>query len=107
MLAITHLLGNPAAPNTSAASSFAALHEHLDATIGQLRELSAIDLEPGLDRTIEIKVRGGATRAQGSQFLIAFAIPHFYYHLTAAYSILRNQGVPLTMGDFLGNWGAT
>ena len=37
----------------------------------------------------------------------AFAIPHFFYHLTTAYSILRNQGVQLTMGDFLGNWTAS
>lgn len=26
-------------------------------------------------------------------------------HATA-YGILRNQGVPLTMGDFLGNWAS-
>jgi hypothetical protein len=43
--------------------------------------------------------------SNGGQFLVAFAIPHFFYHVTTAYSILRSHGVPLTMGDFLGNWG--
>jgi hypothetical protein len=56
----------------------------------------------------------GANRAptkaffsSGGQFLLAFAIPHFFYHLTTAYGILRNRGVQLTMGDFLGNWGTS
>ncbi len=46
-------------------------------------------------------------QSSGSQFLLAFAIPHFFYHVTAAYGILRNQGMQLTMGDLLGNWMAT
>jgi hypothetical protein len=46
----------------------------------------------------------GSIRCGGEQFLVAYAIPHFYYHVTTAYSILRNQDMDLTMGDFLGNW---
>jgi hypothetical protein len=34
-------------------------------------------------------------------------IPHFFYHVTTAYGIMRNQGVQLTMGDFLGSWYTT
>lgn len=33
--------------------------------------------------------------------------PHFFYHVSSAYAILRNQGVQLTMGDFLGDWGTS
>jgi hypothetical protein len=46
-------------------------------------------------------------RSSGGQFLIAFAIPHFFYHLTSTYGILRNQGVQLAMGDFRAASGRT
>ncbi len=103
-LAIANLLGAPAVPAENDAKSFADLHQRLDATIAYLRAIAPTDLEAGLDRTIVIDHRRGSMQSSGSQFLLAFAIPHFFYHVTAAYGILRNQGVQLTMGDFLGNW---
>jgi hypothetical protein len=105
-LAIGQLLGAPPVPTQNDAKSFADLHQHLDATIAYFREIAPGDLEAGLGRTIVIEHSRGSTRASGDQFLLAMAIPHFFYHLTSAYGILRNQGVQLTMGDFLGNWGA-
>ena len=103
-VAIARLLGAPAVPATNVATSFAALHQRLDATIADLRAIAPSDLEAGLERMIVIDDRRGAIRASGSQFLVAFAIPHFFYHVTTAYGILRTHGVPLTMGDFLGTW---
>lgn len=106
-LAISQLLGAPRVPAANDAKSFADLYQRLDATMSALRELVPGDLEAGLEREIVIEHRRGSMRSSGHQFLVAFAIPHFYYHVTAAYGILRNQGVRLTMGDFLGNWGAS
>ena len=103
-LAIARLLGESPVPPANDATSFADLHERLDATIAHLRAIAPSDLEAGLVRTIAFDHRRGSTHSSGEQFLIAFAIPHFYYHVTSAYGILRNQGVPLTMGDFLGHW---
>jgi hypothetical protein len=104
-LAIAHLLGAPQVPAASDEKSFADLHQRLDATIAYLREIAPSDLEAGLERTIVIAHRRGSMSFSGGQFLLEFAIPHFFYHVTTAYGILRNQGVPLTMGDFLGSWG--
>jgi hypothetical protein len=104
-LAVARLLNVPAVPATNDAKNFADLHQRLDTTIAYLREVAASDLEAGLDRTIVIEHRRGSMTFNGGQFLREFAIPHFYYHLTTAYGILRNQGVNLTMGDFLGGWG--
>ena len=106
-LAIAQLLGEPAVPAANDAASFADLHQRLDATIAYLRAIVPSDLEAGLDRTIVIERPRGPMRSSGSQFLLALAIPHFFYHVTTAYGILRNQGVQLTMGDFLGNWAAS
>jgi hypothetical protein len=105
MLAIAKLLGAPRSPAPCDAKTFADLHQRLDAAIAFLRETAPSDLEAGLGREIVIEHRRGSMRSNGGRFLVAFAIPHFFYHLTTAYGILRNQGVKLTMGDFLGNWG--
>lgn len=35
-------------------------------------------------------------------FLLGFSIPNFYFHVTTAYDILRNQGVSIAKRDFLG-----
>jgi hypothetical protein len=106
-LAIARLLGAPSAPAANDARSLADLHRRLDATIANLREIPPGDLEASLDRTIVVEHRRGSIRSGGGQFLLAYAIPHFCYHVTTAYGILRNQGVKLTMSDFLGNWGAS
>ena len=106
-LAIAQLLGAPRAPAPNDARSFSDLYRHLDETIGYLRDVTPGDLEAGLDRVVVVDHRRGAIRSSGGQFLLAFAIPHFFYHVTSAYGILRNEGVPLTMGVFLGNWAAS
>jgi len=104
-LAIARLIGEPRMPAAHDAKSFSDLHRRLDETIAYLQEIARSDLEAGLDNAIVVEHRRGSMRSTGGQFLLAFAIPHFFYHLTSAYGILRNQGVSLTMGDFLGNWG--
>lgn len=38
----------------------------------------------------------------GANFLLSFSQPNFYFHATAAYAILRAQGVELGKRDFLG-----
>ncbi len=106
-LAIARLLGGSAVPTSNSAESFADLHQRLDATIAHLEAIAPGDLEAGLDRAIVVEHRGGSTRASGVQFLVAFAIPHFFYHVTMAFAILRSHGVQLTMGDFLGNWATS
>jgi hypothetical protein len=103
-LAVAKLLGAPVAPAANDARSFADLHQRLDATIAYLWAIAPGDLEAGLERTIVVEHRRGTMHSSGRQFLLAFALPHFYYHVTSAYGILRNQGVQLTMADFLGNW---
>jgi hypothetical protein len=104
-LAIARMVGARAVPAASGAKSFLDLHQRIDATIADLRETAAADIEAGLGRAIVVEHRRGSVSTNGGRFLLAYAIPHFFYHVTTAYDILRSQGVPLTMGDFLGDWG--
>jgi hypothetical protein len=38
----------------------------------------------------------------GQEFVLQHAVPNFYFHLTTAYSILRNCGVDIGKKDYLG-----
>ena len=101
-IAVHRLLGAASTLLAEEAKSFAELQERLDATIAYLGTIAPEALEAGLDRTIEIPHRGGSKVFRGDRFLTEFAIPGFFFHLTAAYAILRHQGVPLQKGDFMG-----
>lgn len=39
----------------------------------------------------------------GVEFVIQHSLPNIYFHITTAYSILRNNGVDVGKKDFLGN----
>jgi hypothetical protein len=102
-LAVARLLGAAAAaPSANDAGTLAELNQRIDGAITYLSAVAPRDLEAGLDRVIEIQHRGGSKQFTGSQFLVEFAIPNFFFHVTTAYAILRHQGVELTKGDFMG-----
>jgi hypothetical protein len=42
----------------------------------------------------------------GLDFLRAWALPHFYFHVVTAYDILRHNGVPIGKQDYLSQVGA-
>jgi hypothetical protein len=39
---------------------------------------------------------------KGQTYLLHFALPNFYFHLTTAYAILRHNGVVIGKRDFIG-----
>ena len=38
----------------------------------------------------------------GTDYVNNFVLPNTYFHITVAYGILRNRGVALGKGDYLG-----
>lgn len=105
-LAVARLLGTaPSMPSPNDAKSLAELKQRIDAAIGYLGEIVPSELEAGLDRVIVMQARSASKQFSGKQFLVEFAIPNFYFHLTTAYCILRHRGVALTKADFMGGWG--
>lgn len=101
-LAVHKLLGVESTPIAQEGKSFAELHARIDETLALLRAVDPAALEAGLERTIGLPIRGEIKQLRGDRFLLEFAIPSFYFHLTAAYAILRHEGVNVQKGDFLG-----
>ena len=54
------------------------------------------------ERVVEMKLGGNVMQFSGQQYLLGFGLPNFYFHVTTAYDVLRNQGVPLGKRDYLG-----
>ena len=54
------------------------------------------------DREIALPSRGQTRIFRGQAYLFRFALPNFYFHSTAAYAILRHNGIAIGKSDFIG-----
>ena len=60
-------------------------------------------IKAGGDRECTFRAGPDATMTlNGGDYLNKYALPQFYFHVTAAYAILRHNGVELGKKDFLG-----
>jgi uncharacterized protein len=82
--------------------TFADFQARIDKTIAFMATISAAQIDGQEDRDINITIAGKPVTFKGQPYLIHFALPNFYFHLTTAYAILRHNGVDIGKGDFLG-----
>jgi hypothetical protein len=55
-------------------------------------------------RDVNLTIGGQPKVLKGHQYLMTHAYPHFYFHITTAYDILRHNGVEVGKGDFVGKF---
>lgn len=104
--ALARLTGTDAPSMADNESGFSELKDRCDRTIDYLRSFDARSLEGSEDREVVIKFPNGmGYRFSGGNYLVGFALPNFYFHVTTAYAILRNAGVSLGKPDFLQHLG--
>jgi hypothetical protein len=84
-------------------TTFAELFARLDAVAAYLGTFEESAFEGSEDRavTLTTRTRGDLT-FNGSGYLLGFALPNLFFHVTTAYAILRHNGVPLGKLDYLG-----
>ena len=71
-------------------------------TVGLVKEFKPSQIDGSEERDISIPM-GGQTRSfKGENYLVGFALPNFFFHVTTAYAILRHNGVELGKGDYTG-----
>jgi hypothetical protein len=84
-------------------STFDELKERISRTVTYLRSLDAAAIDASSERDITFKAsRDLEIKLPGNSYLLTFAMPNFYFHISAAYMILRHNGVNLGKLDFLG-----
>jgi hypothetical protein len=86
-------------------TDFASLRERIAKTLAFIDSVPRDAIEAGVDR--EITVGTGANQRQfkgGQTYLQHYSLPHFYFHATTAYAILRHNGLEIGKKDFIGSF---
>ena len=86
--------------------TFPELQARLDKTIAFLDSLTEAQFEGADQRDIVLPLRSGPLEFKGATYLLQFAMPNVYFHVTTAYALLRQGGVEIGKMDYL-NGGAT
>lgn len=89
-------------PMADEEQSFAELHARIDKTIELIGAVTPEQMNGREDEQVELKFRSGAMQFSAHDYLIGFALPNFYFHVTTAYDILRHNGLPLGKGMYMG-----
>ena len=67
-------------------------------------------IEPGQidgNEAIEIVLRPGTDkekRLNGQAYLLTYALPQFFFHVTTAYDLLRHNGIEIGKRDYMGKF---
>jgi uncharacterized protein len=78
------------------------LKQRIAKTVDFLKSVTAEQVKGAESRTIEIKFPSGAWKFTAIAYLTDFVLPNFYFHESMVYALLRNNGVEIGKGDFLG-----
>ncbi|SCK52870.1 hypothetical protein VAR608DRAFT_5352 [Variovorax sp. HW608] len=92
----------PSFPDTE--STYAELQARVAKTIDYLGTVDRGLIDGHEDREVVMKVRGNELKFTAQRYLLQFAIPNFFFHVTTAYDILRHNGVPIGKLDYLGRY---
>jgi hypothetical protein len=83
--------------------TLADLKHRIAKTLDFLKSINANQLKDAETKAIEIKFPSGAWKFTGLVYLTDFVLPNFYFHCSMVYALLRNNGVEVGKGDFLGS----
>jgi uncharacterized protein len=79
------------------------LQARIAKTVALFKTLDAKQIDASADRVITIPLGpGNKGEMKGDDYLTFFVLPNVYFHLTAAYAILRHCGMDIGKIDFLG-----
>ena len=84
-------------------TTFDQLKARIAKTVAYAKTLEGKQIDGSADREITFPL--GPTNKghmKGDDYLKHFVLPNFYFHITAAYAILRHCGVDIGKRDFLG-----
>jgi len=91
----------PSYPDTE--TTFSELQARISKTIAFIKSVTGAQIDGTEGRDIALKAGPRELKFKGQDYLLGFVIPNFYFHTTAAYAILRHNGLAIGKMDFLGN----
>ena len=83
---------------------FAELKQRIAKTLAFIDNLPVDAIAGSEQRDISFTVAGNTREFKGQAYLLHYALPHFYFHVTTAYAILRHNGIEVGKRDFIGSF---
>jgi hypothetical protein len=83
-------------------TSFDELQERIARVAEFVRSVDPARFDSAEEREVTLPIGGQPRTFTGQVYLLHFALPNFYFHLTTAYAILRHNGIVLGKRDFIG-----
>jgi hypothetical protein len=83
-------------------ASIGELKARIEKTLAFLATVDKAAIEAGAAREIVFPIGPQKAQMRGDNYLLHFALPNYYFHLTTAYDLLRHAGVEIGKRDYLG-----
>lgn len=83
-------------------TTFADLIARIAKTVAFVQGIKPEQLAGAEERDVTVKMRDQSLTFKGLPYLLTMALPNFFFHVTTAYNILRENGVELGKRDFIG-----
>lgn len=96
------LAGQGIPPYGEFPATFDGLRARIARVVGLLKSLEPAQFESDEVRVIESKAGNAVVALPAPEFLLQYALPNFFFHLTTAYAILRCRGVAIGKAQFDG-----
>ena len=100
--AAAYLAGKQAPAHPDTEKTMAELRQRIATCVGYLEGFKAEDFAGAAERKVS-PAWMAPKWLTGEHYMNQLATPNFYFHMTTAYSILRNAGVDVGKTDFIGN----
>jgi uncharacterized protein len=84
-------------------SSFPELSARIRQTVAYLESIDPQQIEGSEARAFTVPRHDTSINFTGQPYLLNFALPNFFFHVTTAYAILRHCGVDIGKQDYIGN----
>ncbi|MFB9953104.1 DUF1993 family protein [Rhizobium puerariae] len=89
-------------PMADGEATFAELQDRIERTVAFLKGIDPSAMAGREEAEVVLTTRSGSTTFTGKSYILGFAVPNFYFHVTTAYAILRHKGVPVGKMDYIG-----
>lgn len=100
-LAVARLTGVDAPSMADEEITLEDLKARIDKTIAWIGTVPESAFEGSEGREVKFKAGPMELEFTGASYLLGFAIPNFFFHITTAYAILRAKGVQIGKLDYL------
>ncbi len=82
-------------------TTFPDLLARIDRVLEFLGTIRPAQVDGQEERTISLTVGGNPMTFAGQPYLLHFALPNFFFHVTTVYAILRHNGIDVGKRDFV------